>query len=136
MEIGNEGFLLVFDAHQGGREARDFPLLGEHQRDRLPAEHDLVVVERTERRAVFRRHIVLVRGRLVGHARPIFVREHVEYAFDAQRVAGVDARDAAFGDRRWTTLPKARSAALNSPAYFAAPVTLAGPSMREVGVPM
>src|SRR6476660_6354518 len=35
-----------------------------------------------------------------------------------------------------TTLAKARSGAMNSPAYFAAPVNLSRPSTREVGVPM
>src|SRR4029077_15681325 len=35
-----------------------------------------------------------------------------------------------------TTLPWARPVALNSPAYFAAPVTFARPSTRDVGVAM
>ena len=35
-----------------------------------------------------------------------------------------------------TTLPWARLAASTSAAYFAAPVTFAGPSTRDVGVPM
>src|SRR5947209_5256477 len=34
-----------------------------------------------------------------------------------------------------TMLPYARPGSLNSPAYFAAPVTLAGPSTRDVAVP-
>jgi hypothetical protein len=35
-----------------------------------------------------------------------------------------------------TTLAKAMFGAPNSPAYFAAPVTLSRPSTREVAVPM
>ena len=35
-----------------------------------------------------------------------------------------------------TMLAWARPGTLNSAAYFAAPVTLARPSMRDVGVPM
>jgi len=35
-----------------------------------------------------------------------------------------------------TTLACARPGVLNSAAYFAAPVTLAGPSTRDVAVPM
>ena len=98
MQIGDVRFWLVFDPHQRGREARGLPILGEDQRDRLAVEHDLVVVERAERRACLGRHIVLVGLVVVGHARPVLVRQHVEHAGDAQRLAGVDARDAALGD--------------------------------------
>ena len=41
-------------------------------------------------------------------------------------LAMVDVDDAAIGE----------AGTLNSPAYFAAPVTLARPSTRDVGVPM
>ena len=100
MQIGDVRLLLVFDAHQRGGEARGLPLLGQHQRDRLAAEHDPVVVERAERRALLGRDIVLVGLVVVGHRRPVLVGEHVEHALDAQRLAGVDARDAALGDGR------------------------------------
>ena len=41
IQVGDVRLLLVFDAHQRGREARGLPILGEHQRDRLAVEHDL-----------------------------------------------------------------------------------------------
>jgi len=99
-QVGAVRLVFVFDAHQRSREAGGLPLLGQHQGDRLIAEQDLVVVERTERRAFLRRHVVRV-GRLRRrHGRPIFVGEHVEHAFDPQRLARIDARDTAFGDCR------------------------------------
>ena len=100
MQIGDEGLLFVFDVHQRGSVARDLPFLGQHQRDRLAAEHDLVVVERTERRTFFWRDIVLPGLVGAGHAGPVLMGEHVEHAFDTQRLAGVDARDAALRNGR------------------------------------
>ena len=99
MEVGDVRLLLVFDAHQGGGKARDLPLLGDDQRDRLVVEADLVIVERAKRRSV-RRDLVLVGLIALCHARPVLVREHVEYAFDAQRLARIDVLDAPFGDAR------------------------------------
>ena len=51
VQVGREIVRLIFDAHQGGREPRNLPLLGEHQRDRLAIELDLVVIERAKWRA-------------------------------------------------------------------------------------
>ena len=69
------GFLVVFDADQRRREARDLRRFGDHQRDRLAVEHDLVVVQRPERRPV-RRHVVLVGLVVVRHGRTVLVRQH------------------------------------------------------------
>jgi hypothetical protein len=82
VQVGDEGLLVVFDMDERGRVARGFPIFRQHQCDRLAAEHDLLVVKRTERRAFFRRHIVLPRLVGVGHARPVFVGEHIEHARD------------------------------------------------------
>ena len=100
LQVGDGFLFLVFDAHQRGGEAGDFPFLGHDQRDRLTAEHDLVVIKRTKRLAVFRPDVVLVGFRFGGHARPMLVGQDIENAFDTQRRAYVDARDAALGDRR------------------------------------
>ena len=83
LQVGDEVRFFVFDAQERSGEARDFPLLGEDQGDRLSAELDLVVVQRAERRAFLRRHIVLIRGVRARHRRPIFVRQNVEDALDA-----------------------------------------------------
>ena len=47
-QIGDWLFCAVFDAHQRRRIACRFPIFGDHERDRLPAEHDPVVVEGAE----------------------------------------------------------------------------------------
>ena len=46
VQIGNVRLLLVFDPDQRGGDAGGFPILRQHQRERLSAEMDLVVVER------------------------------------------------------------------------------------------
>ncbi len=51
VQVGDVGFRLVFDPDERRREARNLPLFGHHQRDRLSVELDLVIVERAERRA-------------------------------------------------------------------------------------
>lgn len=99
-EVGREPLRLVFHAYQRGGKARDLPFLGQDESDRLPVEQDLVVIERPERRALLGRHIVFPRAGRARHRRPVFMRENVEHAFDAQRVARVNVRDAALGDRR------------------------------------
>ena len=98
IQIGDVRFFIVFHADQRRREARDLRLFGDHQRDRLAAEPDPVVVERPERRT-FRSHLVLVGAVGARHARPILMRQHVDHAFNGKRLARVDARDAALGDR-------------------------------------
>ena len=50
VQIGGMCLRLVLDMHQRGRKTRDLPFLGDHQRDRLAVELDLVVEERTKRR--------------------------------------------------------------------------------------
>ena len=96
--------LLVFHPDQRRREARDLRRLGDDQRDRLAVEHDLVVVQRPERRAI-RCHLVLVGLVVVRHGRAVLVRQHGEHAFDAHGRAGVDVRDAALGNRRADDAP-------------------------------
>ena len=68
VEVGDEGLLLILDVNERGRVAGGFPFLRQHQRDRLAAEHDPVVVQRPERRAFLRRDIVLPGLVGVGHA--------------------------------------------------------------------
>ena len=82
---------LVVHPDQRGREARDLRRFGDDQRDRLAVEHDPVVVERPERRAV-RRHVVLVGLVVVRHGRPVLVRQHGEHARDAACAAPVSMR--------------------------------------------
>jgi hypothetical protein len=99
VRIGDEFFRLVFDAHQRGRKARDLPLFGQNERDRLSAELDRVVIEWTERRAFIGRDIVLIGTAGAGHARTVLVREHIEHAVD-KGFAGVDTNDAALRNGR------------------------------------
>ena len=40
VQIGGVDIRLVFDTHEGRRETRRFPILGDHQRDRLAVELD------------------------------------------------------------------------------------------------
>jgi len=64
------------------------------------------------------------------------VREHSEHAGNAQCLARIDMLDAALAMLEVTTAACARPRVLYSAAYFAAPVTFARPSMRDVGVPI
>ena len=58
VQIGVVALRLILDMHERGRKTRDLPLLGDHQRDRLAVELDLVIVERTKRRAGWRDLVV------------------------------------------------------------------------------
>src|ERR1700754_3753851 len=91
---------LVFDAHARRSKMRSFPILSQHQRDRLSAELDLVVVERSVGRPFLRRDIVLVGPVGIRHRWSILVCKHIEHAADPERFAGIDAQDTAFGDGR------------------------------------
>ena len=97
--VGDVCFPVVFHLNQGRGKSRDLPRFRYHQRDRLAVEHDLAVVERSIRGA-FRRHVVLVGLVVVRQGRTVFMREDVEHALDAQRLAGVDAGYAALWDGR------------------------------------
>jgi len=99
MQVSGRCLLFILDPHQRSSIARDFPPLGQHQRDRLAAELDLVVVKRTERRTFFRRDIVLPGFVTLGHAGTVLMSEYLNHALDTQRFAGVDPGDAAFRDR-------------------------------------
>jgi hypothetical protein len=99
VQVGGVRLLFVFDAYQRCSEARDFPLLRKHKRDRLSVEQDPVVIQRSKRRAV-RGHVVLVRAIVIGHGRAVLVREHIDNAVDAQRLAHINAGDAAPGNSR------------------------------------
>ena len=104
MQVGDVGFLFVFHAHQRSREPRDLEILGQHQRDRLAAEHDLVVVQRPERRTA-RRDVVHVGAVGAGHRRAVLVRQHGDHAFDRHRLADIDAAMRPFAMVDATTLP-------------------------------
>jgi hypothetical protein len=88
---------LVFDTHQRGGKARDLELLRDHQRDRLAAEANLVVIQRTERRAG-RGDLVVVC--LVGRGKlgPVRMREHGDHALDRHGILEIEALDAPLGD--------------------------------------
>ena len=58
-EVGDMRLRVVFDADERSGKPRDLELLRKDQRHRLSAEPDLLVVERTEWRAV-RRDFILV----------------------------------------------------------------------------
>ena len=49
VQIGGVDIRFVFDTHEGRRKMRRFPILGDHQRDRLAVELDVVVIERAKR---------------------------------------------------------------------------------------
>src|SRR6266852_2779853 len=74
IQVGDMRFFVVFHADQRRREARDLPLLGDDQRDRLSAEQNPVAMKRPERRTV-RSNVVLVGSIGARHARPVLVRE-------------------------------------------------------------
>src|SRR4029077_2755750 len=99
VQIGVVALRLILDTHERGRKTCDLPLLGDHQRDRLAVELDLVIVERTKRRAGWRDLVV---ESLIGvtHLRPILVGEDVENAFDGKRLARVDALEPPARNRR------------------------------------
>ena len=65
----------------------------------------------------------------------MLVREYVEHACDRKRIRGINALDPAFGDRGGDDDAMREAGTLYSAAYFAAPVTFARPSTREVGLP-
>jgi hypothetical protein len=58
-EVGDMRLRLVFDADERSGKPRDLELLRKDQRHRLSAEADLLVIKRTERRAV-RRDFIFV----------------------------------------------------------------------------
>ena len=93
MQIRDVRFALLFDPDQRSRKARGFPILGQHQRDRLSVEQDPVIVERAIGRSFFRRDFVLVGVVIVRHRRPVLMGEHVDHAVNAQRLRGIDAHD-------------------------------------------
>src|SRR5258707_8585756 len=97
MDVRDVHFLVIIHAHQRGREPGDLGLFGDHQRDRLAAEPDPVVIERPEWRTL-RGRLVLVGVVRARHARPVLVREHINHACDGERIAWINARDTALGD--------------------------------------
>ena len=90
------GSFSVFDPYQRSGETRRFPILGQHQRDRLSVEQDPVIVKRAIGRSLFRRDVVLVGVVAVGHRRPMLMGKDVDDAGDAQCLAGIDTADAPF----------------------------------------
>src|SRR5262249_41675578 len=77
----------------------DLPLLGDDERDWLVVEQDLVAVEGAKWRALGR-ELVLVGLVALRHGRAVLVREHGEYAGNAQCLARIDMLDAALGNGR------------------------------------
>jgi hypothetical protein len=100
IEVGREGVSFVLDLHERRGEARSLPILGENERNWLLAEMDLVVVERTERRAFIGRDTVLVGLVSGGHARSVLMRQHVKHAGNAECSADIEALDSSLRDRR------------------------------------
>ena len=96
-QVRDVRLFIVFHVDQRRGESRNLRFFGDNQRDRLAAEHDPVIVEGPKWRS-FGSHLVLIGAVSIRHARPIFMAEHVDHASDAQRLAGIDARDAALGD--------------------------------------
>lgn len=94
LEIRRKRLLIVFDTHSGRGEFGSLPILRDDERDWLAVESDHVVIERAERRALLRRHLVLPGIVIVGQARPMRMGEDVDDALDFQRLAGVQASDA------------------------------------------
>jgi hypothetical protein len=66
----------------------------------LPVKVDLVVVEHTVGRTLFRSDVVLPRLVVISKRWPVLIREYFEHAGHLQCCAGVDAGDASLGDRR------------------------------------
>ena len=83
---------MILDAHQRRREARNLEFFGNDQRDRLPAEANLVVIERTKRGAG-RRDVVVVGFVRCGELGPVRMREDGNHAVDRHRVLEIDACD-------------------------------------------
>ncbi len=86
------GLVLNLDQHRG--VARQFEGLRHHQRDRLAAVVNLVVVQRPERRAGRGRH-VLVEQPQRADLGTVLVRDHVNDPGHRQRLACIDRHDAA-----------------------------------------
>jgi len=135
LQVRDVRLRLVFDPH---KEAAKWAVSQSSPapRDRLPAEHDLVVIERAVWRALLRRDIVPVGLVRVGHWGAVLMGENVEHAADAQRRAGIDASDASSRNRRIDDITMGKAGKLYSATYLASPVTLARPSIRDVAVPI
>ena len=88
---------FVFDRHQAGGVARGFQSFGHHQRHRLRAEGDLVVVQGAEWRAGWR-HLVRVVHVEERQFRAVVVGDDVDHAGDVAGGRFVDGDDAALGD--------------------------------------
>src|SRR5262249_48942009 len=99
VHVGDVRLLLVLHPNQRRREARDLRRFGDSERNRLPVEHDSIVVEWPERRSQ-RGKVILVGLVVIGHLRAVRVRKHLDHAFDLLRGGCVDACDAAFRDCR------------------------------------
>ena len=88
---------LIFHLHQRGGVAGDAELFRYHERHRLAAIDDLLVIEGAERRAG-RRDFVLMAEAEPCRARPVFMCKHLQHAGHGERRLDVDGGDAAFGN--------------------------------------
>src|SRR3954469_22584727 len=99
MDVRDVRFLCVLHANQRCREASNLWLFGDHKCDRLKAEPDPVVVKRPERRT-FGSRLVVIGAVITRYRRAILMCQHIDYACNGKRIAGVDAPDAAPGYSR------------------------------------
>ena len=100
LKIRNVLLFCVVDRYERGCETRRIPILCENQRQRLPVETDLVIVEHTVGRTLFRSDVVFPRLVVIRKRRPVLMRKYFEHAGHLQCCAGVDAGDASLGDGR------------------------------------
>ena len=68
--------------------------------------------------------------------RPVLVREHVDHASDAERIARVDARDATLAIVEGDDAAVREAGCAEFGGVFRRAGDLAGPSTRDVAVPM
>ena len=133
LEIGDVRLLLVLDAYERSRKARDLERLGHDQCHRLAIETHVLVVERTERRAG-RGDLVAVFLRRRGKPRPVLcVNTSITPATASASAVWIRLSD----PWRWGRdhAPCADRPGYSA-AYLASPVTLARPSTRLIGLPI
>ena len=98
VEIGHMCLLLIFDADQRSRKARDLEFLGDDQCYRLAIEKDFGRHRADGRVSPQARCRPCISRRDDAQSRPMRVGEHVEHAFHRQRIRSMDPLDAALGN--------------------------------------
>lgn len=97
-EVGPMVLGLVFDLHQRCRSPSRFQRFRQHQRERLKAEQNLVVVERPER-FTGRCDLVAIATVEPSYVGPVFVGQDIDQAADRARGGFIDARHASLCNR-------------------------------------